>query len=452
MSRSHRILSILILSTLLVLTFTTPAYAYDGRGGDKVVIAADQVVNDDLYVGAKEFVLDGTANGDVIAFAQFVTVNGTINGDLITAAQTIVINGIVTGSVKAAGSVLYFGDKAKIGGDLVGAGYSLESRSGSAFGRDLVFAAGQILLGGNIVRNVTAYSGALQIDGNIGGNVKAEVGDASQTQAGPPPSMFMGPSTVPVPLVKPGLSIDPSAMISGNLEYTQKADLTFPAGVVAGQVTRVTPPTPEKNGTQPSIQETTRQKVTNWIFGSARSLITLILFGLFLLWLFPILLKGISEKLGTQPWPSMGWGVITYAGFFFAVLLIIFVTILGALLFGVLTLGGLSGTIVWLGILTLFAIILGFVLATSFLAKIIFGMTLGKWILLRAKSPLAEHKFWPMVIGVAVIVAVISFLSFPLVPGLLAGLLNIIIILFGLGALWLRGREMLTKKEPITAS
>jgi len=46
-----------------------------------------------------------------------------------------------------------------------------------------------------------------------------------------------------------------------------------------------------------------------------------------------------------------------------------------------------------------------------------------------------------MVIGVTITVAVIALLSFPLIPGFLGWLLNFAVILFGLGALWLWGRE-----------
>ena len=136
----------------------------------------------------------------------------------------------------------------------------------------------------------------------------------------------------------------------------------------------------------------------------------------------------------------------------FLILLIIFVTILGAVIFGLLTLGGLSAAIVWIGILALLAMILGFVLATSFVAKVVFGLALGKWILARVNSPLAGHKFWPMVIGVAITVIVVALLTFPLIPGFLGGLLNFMIVLFGLGALWLWGRESLAKKPVAAAS
>jgi hypothetical protein len=131
-------------------------------------------------------------------------------------------------------------------------------------------------------------------------------------------------------------------------------------------------------------------------------------------------------------------------------LLTIVVMVLGGLLFGVLTLGGLAGTIVWLGILALFALIFGFVLLTSFIAKIVFGQALGKWILARLNSPLAAHRIWPMVIGVIITVAVIALLSFPLIPGFLGWLLNFAVVLCGLGALWLWGRERMTARSVTT--
>jgi hypothetical protein len=368
----------------------------------------------------------------------------------MAAGQTVIVNGTVTGASRIAGSVLYIGDKANIGKDVVGAGYSLESRKGSVIGRDLVFVGGQILAGGNVARNLQAATGALDIAGNVGGNVKAEVGD-NQSQSGPPPSMFMGQSTVPVPLVNPGLTIDPAAKISGNLDYTQSKDLTFPAGTISGKISRIIPPA-NQNNTTAMREESPALKVANWSLGLLRSLVTLILIGLLLLWLVPTLIKKPTEKLESKFWPSLGWGVVAYAAFFFVILLILFIAILGAILFGVLTLGGLSGTVIWLGILALFALIVGFVLVTAFLAKLIFGTMLGKWILTRLKSPLADNKFWPMVIGVLITVLVIGLLSFPLIPGVLGGLLNAIVVLFGLGATWLWGREALAKKPAVPSA
>ncbi len=346
MLKTQKVITILVLVMVLLLGSTSPAYAYEGRSGDKVVVAATETVNDDLFVGATEFVLDGTVNGDVIAAGQTITINGTITGNLITAANTIVINGTVGGDVWAGGSVLYWGESSNVGGDVLGAGYSLEMRKGGLVGRDALLAGYQVLLGSDVARNVEAAAAAFEVAGTVGGDVTAKVGEAGGTRSGPPPGMFMGPSTVAVPVVKQGLTIDPGAKISGNLEYTQNTDLSFPAGVVQGSVTRSVPP---PSTAQPKPQETPADKTGKWALSLLRSLITLVLLGLFLVWVVPGFIRGLTNQLQAHVWPSLGWGVVAYAGFFFLILLILFVMILGAVVFGLLTLGGLSGTMVWLG-------------------------------------------------------------------------------------------------------
>ena len=446
MNRASKFFFVFSLLALLGLTFTTPASAFDGRSGENIVIQSDEVIDDDLYVTAGTFVLDGTVNGDLIATGQTITINGKVDGDVMAAGQTIVVHGTVTGAIRMAGSVLLLDEQASIGGDIIAAGYSLETRQGSGIGQDLVFTGGQILLAGDVARNVQVATGAFELRGAVGGDVDADIGEADAGYAGPPPALFMPQSSIPIPTVETGLTITQSAKIEGNLEYMQSRELAVPAGVVAGEVTRNQPAT----NTAAAPQETTGQRILTWGLNALRMSITLILIGLFLLWLFPLLIQGSSLRLQSATWPSLGWGLVAYAIFFFVLLLIIVVVILGGLLFGVLTLGGLAGTIVSVGILSLLALILGFVLATSFVAKIVFAQTLGKWLLVRANSPLAEHRFWPMVIGVLITVAVIALFRFPLIPGFLGGLLNIAVILFGLGALWLWGRERLVRR-PVTA-
>jgi cytoskeletal protein CcmA (bactofilin family) len=444
MSKSRKSLVGGLLVALLLMVAVTPASAFEGREGDTVTVSAGETINDDLYVGATNFTLDGTVNGDVIAGGQMITINGTIDGNLLTGAQTVVVNGTVTGDVLAGGSVLYFGEQAAIGGDVLAAGYSLEFREGSSIDRDALLAAAQVLLAADVTRNVMVGTGALEIAGNVGGDVKAAVGEANQTQAGPPPTMFMPDSTIPVPVIKQGLTIDPTARIQGDLEYTQNTELQFPSGVVQGKITRSLQPVEGGARAEPTAGE----KASQWGLESMRSLVTVILLGLLLLWLVPGFLRKLTAYVEAKPLQSLGWGVVAYAGFFFLIMLTVFVAILGAVVFGILTLSGLSATIVWVAILALFALILGFVLVTSFLAKIVFGMAIGKWVLSKANSPLAENRYWPMVIGVAITVIVIALFSFPLIPGFLGGLLNFTIVLLGLGTVWLWIRQMLSRKAP----
>ena len=54
MSQAQKTLSIFIMLTLMLFTFAIPVHAFEGREGNKVVIGANEVIDDDLYVGAND--------------------------------------------------------------------------------------------------------------------------------------------------------------------------------------------------------------------------------------------------------------------------------------------------------------------------------------------------------------------------------------------------------------
>ena len=445
MYKTQKLLSLFSLLALLTLTFATPAHAFDGREGDKVVIGADEVIEDDLYVGANEFTLNGTVKGDVIVGGSTITINGTVEGDLWAVGQVVIVNGTVLDDARIAGAGLQLGDEAAIGGDLLAAGASLETKEGSTVGGDLLVGAAQALLAGDVGQDVLAGAGALELRGNVGGDVKAYVDQTEETTSGPSPNVYMQQNIpLTLPSVAPGLTVAETAKIGGSLEYSSTYDLTFPGGSVGGKVTRVEP---EISEGKPYVPPTPLEKTGKWALDLLRTLVTLVLIGLLLGWLAPAFLNATSGKIETQTWPSLGWGAIAWAAFFFALLLIIIVMIAGGIIFGALTLGGLSGVVIWVGILALFALIVGFVLATAYVTKIIVGTVIGKAIFKKTNPALAEHKFWPMILGVVILALVVGLFRFPLVPlGFFGWLLNFAVVLFGLGALWLWGRERFRKQ------
>jgi cytoskeletal protein CcmA (bactofilin family) len=424
------------LLALLALSIAIPASAFDGRSGDTITIAAGETVDDDLYVTANTVVVDGTIKGDLIALGQTITVNGTVEGDVMAAGQAVIINGTVMDDVRIAGSALFVGENAKIGGDVISAGGSLELRKGSSLGRDVVFAGGQALFAGDIVRNVDFAGGGLELRGTIGGSVKAEVGNPDESNGGASPAFFMPQTGISMPVVKTGLTIDPAAKIGGSLNYTSTKQLSIPAGVVSGKITRAEPTAEQR---ELAKQPTATERVVNGTLDILRRIVTLILFGLLLVWLLPAVIRTGSERIKTAPLPSFGWGIVAFAAFFLALMVVVIATILGGVIFGSLTLGSLSGTIIWLGIFALFALILGFVLAASFVAQVVVSALGGQLILARFSPSLSEHKVWPLVLGV-VIFALLSAIP------ILGGLVRLIVVLLGLGALWFYGRELLVKK------
>ena len=433
MKTINRFLAVCTLAAMLALTIATPAMAFDGRTGDVIVIEADEVIEDDLYVSAAEFTLEGTVKGDLIVAGELIVIKGTVEGDLIAAGNTVVIEGTVTDDARIAGAALQLGDKALIGGDLISAGASLEAKRGSTVQGDTLFGGGQALLAGSMEKDLLIGTGAFELRGEVAGDVTAEVGEAQE--GAPSPSAYISETKVSIPNVNPGLTLDEEARIKGSFTYTQSVDIDIPAGVVDGKITRNEPVVDDVNIPTPP---TPAERAANWTFDLLRGIVTLAIFGLLLVWLAPAFLKGLSDKLQTQPLPSFGWGVVAYAAFFFALLLIVVVMIFGGILFGILSLGSVTGTIIWVGILAIFALIVGFVLFTGFGSQILVAWLGGKWILGRFNPALAEHKVWPLLLGVVLIGILVNL---PVV----GWLIGFLIMFFGLGALWLWGRERMQK-------
>lgn len=428
-----RVLLAATLVGILAFGFVAPALALDGRESDNVVISASEVVNDDLYIAAETLVIDGTVKGDVVVFARTITINGTIEGDLIAAGQDIIINGTVKDDIRMAGAALLIGEKASIGSDVIAAGASLETRSGSTVGQDVVLAGGQGLLAGDIARNLKSASGSLEIRGKIGGDASIDVGTEET-------SITIPNSSVTIPNLKPGLTLGSNAKIDGKLDYTSSQKMNIPAGIVGGKVSYSEPKVDEEDIVKqpPTLTET----LFNGALEIIRTIASLILFGLLLLWLFPSVIKISTERIKAAPLPSLGWGIVYIAAFFFALLIITIATIIGTIAFGALTLGNLGGAIVFTGLVLTAAIAVGFCLTIGFVAQVIVSILSGQLILSRLNPTLAEHKYWPLILGV-VIYALLTAIPF------LGSLVWWLVVLLGLGALWYFGQGLVAKKPAV---
>jgi cytoskeletal protein CcmA (bactofilin family) len=426
----------LALALAISASFVSPALAFGSRTGQDVVIPAGETINDDLYVTAASFTLDGTVKGDLVVFAQTITINGGVEGGLIAAGQTIILNGDVKGSARIAAASVYIGSSANIGNDLVAAGASLESRGGSQIGRDVVFAGGQVLLGGDAARNALVSTGGLEIKGKIGGNVAAYLGTPGEN--GQPMGMRnFSNSGIPIPTVPTGLTIDPAARIGGNLEYTSTATLPIPGGVVAGQVIHLMP-SPSAAELAAARQQNMGQRVLSWFLNLLRRIVVLIILGLLAVWLFPRLVKNTGGELQSKPWWSLLWGVVGFPALAILILTILFVTILLFAIFGLMTLWSMSGLVVTLGALVLFMLIFGFMVSAVYIVKIVVGDLLGKLILNAIQPDLGKHKVWRLLIGI-IIVAVLVSLPF------IGWLFGLAVLLFGLGALWIASYRRLVR-------
>jgi cytoskeletal protein CcmA (bactofilin family) len=432
--RFRKWIGLIGLICLFLFTFAPTALAFEFREGDTVVIGAGEVVEDDLYVGAGTFTLDGTIKGDLIVFGGTIEINGTVEGDLISAGQTVTVRGTVADDARIAGQVLTLDSEAQVGDDVMAAGFSIEGKKGSSVGGDFIYGGYQALLAGDVAQDLTVGVGGLQLSGSIGGDVKAEVGEATE---GPSPMFFM-PGVPAMPSVPMGLNVDEGARIGGKLDYTSAGEWSIPAGVVAGAITRHEP----EIEVEEEVVVSPARRVADWFLRHLRRLITLLLVGLLIVWVVPGWTRRVAGALQAKPLPSLGWGVVSIAVFILALLVILIATIIVAVILGTITLGGLAGTTASTGILIMALLVFFFSIAVTYITKVVVSFLGGRLILARLKPDWAEGRIWPLVVGV------VLFIIITAIP-ILGGLVNLVVVLLGLGALWLLGRDVYRQRRAV---
>jgi cytoskeletal protein CcmA (bactofilin family) len=435
--RFRKWVGLISLICLILFTLTPTALAFEFREGDTVVVGAGEVVEDDLYVGAGTFTLDGTIKGDLIVFGGTIEINGTVEGDLIAAGQTVTVRGTVADDARIAGQVLTLDSEAQVGDDVMAAGLSIEGKKGSSVGGDFIYGGYQALLAGDVAQDLTLGVNAVHLSGSVGGDVKAEVGEAEE---GPPPTFFMSfmPNVPAMPSVPMGLTVDEGAQIGGKLDYTSASEWSIPAGVVAGAITRYEP----EIEVEEEVVVSPARRVADWFLRHLRRLVTLLLVGLLMVWVVPGWAEKATGALRAKPLPSLGWGVVSVAAFILALLVLLIVTILIAVIFGVITLGGLAGTTAWTGILTMALLVFFFSIAVTYITKVVVSFLGGRLILARLKPDWAEGRIWPLVVGVVLFIVITA------IP-ILGWLVNLVVVLLGLGALWLLGRDAYRQRRAV---
>lgn len=179
-----------------------------------------------------------------------------------------------------------------------------------------------------------------------------------------------------------------------------------------------------------------------WFLNPLRNLITLLLVGLLGMWLFPNLIKESAEQLQTHPFPSLGWGLISLVAFFLILVGVVLVAVAVTMFFTVITLGGLAWSAVGLGSLLFSALLVLFNLCIAYFSKIVVSYLIGHLILARFLPNAADARFWPLILGLVIIVLLVAI---PFV----GWFINWIVVIFGLGAIWEMAYGRLRHRQPV---
>lgn len=417
------------LMIVLMIAFVPAAHAYTGRYAPDVHVPADEVIDDNLYAAGERIVIDGTITGDLVAFGSDIVVNGTVEGNIIGAGRTITVNGHTVEPLYLGGAAITFGPQAKTENDVTAAGYSLEVKQGASLGKDLLYAGYQGLMAGDVTRDAYIAAPRFSLQGNVAGNMVAEVAPKDEPTFDMKNFMQNMPE---VPYVDGGLTFAENAKIGGALTYTSSKSMEIPSGVVAGDVTHLMPKTDTDVQVKPVIV-TPQSMAVGWMLDNMRFLVSILIVGLLAIWLIPRWVTEPVAAMEQNPMPSLGWGVLSYILFWVLVaaafVFVLFVTVF----LGVLTLGGLAASVVVMGLSVIASAVVIFLLIVSFFTQVIVSYWAGQKILAQIKPDLADHKYWVLCIGIVVLVILAA------IP-ILGMVIKLAAAFFGLGALFILAR------------
>jgi hypothetical protein len=349
------------------------------------VVAQNETITKDYFATGSSVNISGTVNGDAFVAAGSVLVQGTINGDLLVAGGTVNVGGTVTGNIRAIGGQVIV--SSQVGGNVTALGGAVNLTEGASISGSLVSIAGSATLLSPIGRGINAAAGQMTIGNTVGGDVSATVGQ---------------------------LTLAPGARISGNLTYVSSVDAQIQGGAqVSGTTTRNAPPPrePPQLPERPNVLEDIQAALVRFFailriidFASA------LLIGLVLIYLLPIDTRGTVKMIREQPWKSLGIGLL-----FLIVLPIIVLILLGLVI-----------------TIPLALIILALYFIALYLAKIFVAIFLGEWLLrvINRKAKIGWALLWGLVIY-----EILLFVPF------IGGIVMFLVVLLGLGAIYLENRN-----------
>lgn len=334
--------------------------------GETVIKRGDIV--EDVYAAGETVLILANVQGDVVAAGRRVTVENQVQEDVIAAGALVEIRGTVGDDVRAAGAdVEIQGD---IADDAIAAGGSVSVESSARVGGRAWLAGGAVEVAGTVAKELKVGAGEVTLSGTIEGDVE---------------------------LVGREIIILSTTRILGDLTYRSPAPIEIPEEAeIQGQVTHI----PMGAAEGPGLLEAALFGVVAWL--------ALIVVGAIFLGLFPQFGVRAAQTIASDPWKSLGLGLVMLVTPPFAAGLLM-ATVVG-ILAGLAT---LAMYFVWL--------------LTGLIVGLVF---LGNVGLARVRKDV-EITAAQRLLALAVVTLVLAVLQ--LIPGI-GQLIGLLVLLLGLGA------------------
>jgi len=269
--------TILMLAILALLSLAQPAQAIEQptilaerAAAATVLVREGDVVDEDLYAGGNQVLIEGTVKGDlVVAAFQRLEISGTVEGDVLGYSPLVVVTGTVGGSLRVAADVV------RVEGEV---------------GVDVFTGARSTVITGTVGRDVQAWTLSLDVRARVGRDILGRVFDNAR---------IGGVVERDVEITVRDLEVLAGTRIEGSLGYRSGQEADIAADVEVGRVlTRRDPLTP--NVRVQAIFTLTWVLVVIAITG----------LGFLLFWLMPRTLQMAVESVQTRTFLSLVVGFL----------------------------------------------------------------------------------------------------------------------------------------------
>jgi cytoskeletal protein CcmA (bactofilin family) len=254
---------------LLLAAF--PSVVPAQEAGPAVVIRG--TLTDNIYVAGGTVDVRGDVQRDLVAAGGTIDIGQLVEGDVSVAGGSVRLSGRVGDDVRAAGGTVLVGGE--VGGDVVAAGGTVTLAPETRIDGRVWLGGGRVVVAGRIGRELRVAAAAVSVAGEVGGDVHI----AART-----------------------IEVLPTARIKGDFTYTSAGPASIDRGAqIQGRVTHERSDVAERAGRLGRVVSVVARAVL---------LAGLIVCGAVLLLLLPGFTVSAARTIGSNPWRSLGLGVI----------------------------------------------------------------------------------------------------------------------------------------------
>ncbi|NDJ84304.1 MAG: hypothetical protein GYB66_00320 [Chloroflexi bacterium] len=369
--------------------------ANDGMRGTRCVVDEDEYIEHDFYFFCRSLTVRGTIEGDLIGIASDVTITsqGQVMGDIWMAGGQLTIKGRVTDDVRFGGADLDIEQPAAFvnpRADVTALALTVEIASGTRVPGDLAMMGYQALVYGDVGGNIDFQGQALDIQGRIGNDVYAIVGD-SRTDVNLRTIPFIPYS---IRFHDYGLYVADGAVIRGNLRYEAAQSANIPRGAVEG-TTRYTQVIEQADITTIQRPQTFFTIMRNYVVDVLQEVIGLLIIGVLLLQFMPSMIVQSSQHLRSAIIPAVSWGLMIAILFFPIALLMLITSIILVVLTALVTLSSLTVVVGILMAIINLTVALGFWILFYYVGRAITCFFIGYGVIQGVRHYLARRNHDP---------------------------------------------------------